>query len=124
VSKHDQIYNSLLMVLGFMFFMSAGTMLTTLGTVGAESRWVFRMTAFVAGCYVVAVITTLAVRFFAPSYRRTVTRAMNIVLLLHFPLGTALGIYGLLKADRPEAPAAPPPLPHAPPAAARTAESS
>ena len=79
------------------------------------------MTAFVAGCYVVAVIVTLAVRFTAPSYRRTVTRAMNIVLLLHFPLGTALGVYGLLKADRPEpTAAAPPPSPHAPRAAAPT----
>jgi hypothetical protein len=49
---------------------------------------------------------------------------MNILLLLHFPLGTAVGIYGLLKADKPEALAAPPPLPHLPRAAARTAESA
>jgi hypothetical protein len=113
VSKHDQIYNTLLMVLGFMFFMTAGVMLTMSGTASDDGKWVFRMTAFVAGCYVLAVAATLIVRFTAPSYRRTVTRAMNILLLLHFPLGSAVGVYGLLKADRPDSPAISPPLPRA-----------
>ena len=36
----------------------------------------------------------------APRGGRVATMALNIVLLLVFPLGTALGIYGLLKVDK------------------------
>lgn len=110
MSKHDTIYNALLGALGFLLLLSGASMLAFSGNpnLPADGRWVFRMSVVVAWMYALAAAVTLVVRFKAPAARRPVTMAMNIVLLIYFPLGTALGIYGLWKADRSRPP---PPIP-------------
>ena len=112
MSRHDTIYNSLLGAIGFLLLLGGVGMFTLSQSpdLPPESRWVFRMSMAVGAAYALAAAVTLVVRFKAPAAaRRTVTMAMNVVLLLYFPLGTALGIYGLWKVDR--APRPPPPLP-------------
>ena len=49
---------------------------------------------------VAAMVATLILRRIAPRGGRVAAMALNIVLLLVFPLGTTLGIYGLLKVDK------------------------
>src|SRR5258708_18266 len=109
MSKHDTIYNSLLGALALLFLLGCMSMFafSQNPNLPPESRWVFRLSMAMAAAYAVAAAVTLVVRFKAPAARRAVTMAMNVVLLLHFPLGTALGIYGLWKVDRNR----PPPLP-------------
>ena len=43
-------------------------------------------------------------RPFSRPFSRIATKALNIVLLIAIPFGTALGIYGLLKVDKEAAP--------------------
>jgi hypothetical protein len=70
-------------------------------SVAPESRWVFRMSIGVMACYVVLIALALVLRWALPASRRVFTIALSVVLLLYVPLGTALGIYGLWKVDRP-----------------------
>lgn len=49
--------------------------------------------------YVVFGLTTLGLRFRGSSPAPVVTKVLNIFLLWNLPLGTALGIYGLLRAN-------------------------
>ncbi len=49
---------------------------------------------------VAAMVVTLILRGVAPRVAPAATMAMNIVLLIVFPFGTALGIYGLLRVDK------------------------
>ena len=39
-------------------------------------------------------------RFKQHAYARTLTRALNILLLFNVPFGTALGLFGLIKVDK------------------------
>jgi len=50
--------------------------------------------------YLAAIVITLILRGKSPAAGRIATTALNIVLLVLFPLGTALGIYGLMKVDK------------------------
>jgi hypothetical protein len=43
---------------------------------------------------------SLLVRLVFPAYRRWPTVGLNVLLLLCFPLGTALAIYGFWKVDK------------------------
>lgn len=114
MSKHDTIYNSLLGALAFLFLLGCMSMFAFSQNpiLPPETRWVFRLSMAIAAAYVLAAVVTLVVRFKVPAARRPVTLAMNVVLLIHFPMGTALGIYGLWKVDRHR----PPPLPASRPA--------
>ena len=51
-------------------------------------------------CYVVLILGVFAIRIFRWRIRRRPTLFLNVVLLLFFPFGTALGVYGLLRVDK------------------------
>lgn len=98
-SKHDQLYTILLAVLAF-FLLIAIIAVTTLPNQNPESRPAMRMVALVEALYVAAIVTTIIVRLASPAKGRLITKALNIVLLVYFPLGTALAIYGFRKVDK------------------------
>jgi hypothetical protein len=50
--------------------------------------------------YAVAIVVTLCARQFKIETGRVLTRLLNWALLLAFPGGTVVGLYGLLRADR------------------------
>ena len=101
-ARHDRIYSALLVALAVflamgmvsLFFMSRGP------TFSAESRGVLEMVIGVYGVLIAAMVVTLILRGLAPRAGRIATMGLNVVLLIVFPFGTALGIYGLLKVDK------------------------
>jgi hypothetical protein len=102
MNKHNRIYSILLIVLAFFYVISLITMASMIQSpaVKPESRWVFVMTARIEAAYLAAIVVTLILRGAAPAAGRIATKALNIIMLLLIPFGTALGIYGLMKVDR------------------------
>ena len=47
-----------------------------------------------------ASVAVLIIRIAFPSLRKWPTFALNIILALYFPIGTALAIYGFWKVDK------------------------
>ena len=101
-ARHNRIYTVLMIVQAV--FLGFGMISTTfmLGNpaVSPESRRVFQMILSFYAVLIAAIIVTLILRRTAPSAGRIATMALNIILLLVFPFGTALGIYGLMKVDK------------------------
>jgi len=54
----------------------------------------------VEGCFLIAMVVVLVIRIGFPTCRRWPTLGLNIVLLIMFPVGTALGVFGLMKVDK------------------------
>lgn len=102
MKRHDRTYNVLLIVLTFFYGTSIITMvfIRRSPTLPPDVLWVFEMTAWVNAAFVAAMIATLVLRGTAPSAGRVATKALNIILLIMIPFGTALGIYGLMKVDK------------------------
>jgi cell division protein FtsW (lipid II flippase) len=106
-ARHNRIYTALLIALALlcalgmisMFFMSRSP------TIPPESRWTFQMIVWIYGVLIAAIVVILVLRGVAPRAGRIATMALNIVLLIVFPIGTALGIYGLLRVDKGDPPA-------------------
>ena len=65
-----------------------------------NGHWVFESIASVYAVYGAAIIATLIIRWRWPEIGRIVTKALNLFLLLFFPFGTAVGVYGLRKVDK------------------------
>jgi hypothetical protein len=107
MNRHNRIYTVLLIVLAFFYGVSiiSMTFMSRSPTVAPESRWVFQMTACINAAFVAAMIATLVLRAVAPGAGCVATKALNIIMLVLIPFGTALGIYGLLKVDRDGQPA-------------------
>jgi hypothetical protein len=63
-------------------------------------HWSLPYLAFINGFYLIAMSATLLFRLVRPPVGKRLTRAMNLLLLIAPPFGTALGIYGLWKVDR------------------------
>lgn len=95
---HDYYYTVLLAVLTFWWILAIGLIKFTLRP---DPILNFVSYAYAAICFFGIVVVCLRLR--SPRMRRSVTRIYNIILLPWFPLGTALGIYGLLKVDKTEA---------------------
>ena len=99
----DRTYAILLVVLAVLYGMStiSVAMIGQMPGMDATGRWVMRFSAACCGFFVVLILATLVVRAKTRSNGCLVwTKAFNIFLLLAFPLGTAVGVYGLLKVDR------------------------
>jgi nitrate reductase gamma subunit len=100
--NHDQIYTTLVGV--FAFFLLMGTVgnlfMSSALTMPQETRAIFLMTVVMGGIWLLAALSVLIIRLAFPSYRRWPTLALNLVLLLFIPFGTALGVYGLWKVDK------------------------
>jgi hypothetical protein len=101
-NRHNRIYTILLIVSAFLLLTSIITMLsmTRMPGIAPDAQWVFEMTACSEAAYLAAIVITLILRGKSPAAGRIATTALNIVLLVLFPLGTALGIYGLMKVDK------------------------
>jgi hypothetical protein len=54
---------------------------------------------YINGCIAGFAFLTLLLRYTKPRLGNVFTKALNILLLFCFPVGTALGIYGLIKVD-------------------------
>jgi hypothetical protein len=55
-------------------------------------------------CFIVLSIAAILVRFAPAAPRKWFSTVLNILLLLIFPFGTAIGIYGLRKLDKADDP--------------------
>lgn len=99
---HDTLYTVFLGVLAFIQLLGTVTM-------GVMSRhasqfdgpsWTLQMVFGVELCILLFEAAVLVVRIGFPAHRKWPTLALNIFLLICIPFGTALAIYGLLKADK------------------------
>src|SRR4051794_35561392 len=101
-ARHNRIYTALL--LAFALFCVLGMIslfvISRSPTMPPESRRSLQMIDGIYGVLVAAMAATLILRGVAPRAGRIATMALNVVLLIVFPFGTALGIYGLLKVDK------------------------
>jgi hypothetical protein len=104
VTQADQTYMALLLVLCFIFVAGiVGAFQVTqipANRANQADQRVMWCVMLVETLYLIAIGFTLLLRFFAPATGRTVSKALNIVLLPIVPFGTAVGIYGLLNADK------------------------
>jgi uncharacterized membrane protein YqjE len=66
----------------------------------AETIWVMQMIFGIFVCFWLFVVGVLVIRIVLPAYRKWPTVALNVVMLMMIPFGTALGIYGLWKVDK------------------------
>jgi hypothetical protein len=101
-STHEQIYRILLGVFGGFVFASGGLVAVILR---GASHPVPRVAIVIIACSYAGVslcsFAVLALRILRPGRYRWVTLVWNIVMLFFIPLGTALGIYGLIVLDKP-----------------------
>jgi hypothetical protein len=99
--NYGQFFNALLIGLGLLCILVLGQFII-MGRAGTlpNDSWVFTYLIFIHALYLASIIVALLVRWFVPSMNRTITIAVSIFLLLFFPFGTVVGIYGLKKLDR------------------------
>ena len=102
MSRPNRTYTIVLIALAFFHLLGIINLLfmSHMPTLPERSRWVFQMTACVNAVFVVAMVATLILRGVSPAAGRIATKALNIVLLISIPFGTAVAIYGLMKVDR------------------------
>jgi|GEM_PF-3396169 len=105
--KHEKIYTVCLILFIFCEITAIGTFSYTANQIlqdGGENAVftadVLHYVAYICGCFAVFGTLTLILRYWKPEIGRHVTKALNILILIYFPLGTVLGIYGLLKVDK------------------------
>ncbi len=112
-TNHDAVYSSLLAAFAFFLLMGVGFMvwMMWLPTTPANTKPAFQLIVFTEAAYGAVSLLVLLIRILLPTYRRWPTFALNIILLVSIPFGTALAIYGFLKVDKPRLQHLPPPLP-------------
>ena len=100
--RQDAIYTVMLSVLAFLSLCGVVTIsaLCFSPVMNAQSIWALHMVIAVNLCFLAFEIAVLVIRWKFPASRKWPTITLNIVLLLSIPLGTIVGLYGLLKADR------------------------
>lgn len=99
-TNHDHVYSTLVGVFGFFMLLSILCLLFVKRQIPpAQTAGIMLCLGFEAA-YFIAAVGVLAIRLLFPAQRRWPTLFMNIVLLPAFPLGTALGVYGLWKVDK------------------------
>src|SRR4051812_8767344 len=101
-TRHNRIYSALLIALAALFALGMISIfsISHSPTIPPESQWTLELVIRIYAALLAAMVATLTLRAVAPRAARTATMALNIVLLIVFPFGTALGIYGLLKVDK------------------------
>ena len=101
--EHDTIYSILLAAFAFLTVIAIVSIwwISRLPKLDPKSVWSLRLVVLVEVCLGLFEIAVLIVRLRFPAQRRAPTMVLNIIMLFWFPLGTALGIYGLWKVDRP-----------------------
>jgi hypothetical protein len=101
-SKHDHAYTAILGAIGLLLVMG---MISLSGIrhrpeIDANAKAVFLSVIAMEGCMLAAIVGGLVIRLAFPAYRRWPTFGLNFILLLFFPFGTALAIYGFWKVDK------------------------
>jgi hypothetical protein len=101
-SQHDTVYSVLLGALAFFQLLGAVTLwwVTQMPTFQANSAWAIHMVISIQVCFLLFEVVVLIIRVAAPAHRKWPTVALNVVLLISFPIGTIIGIYGLWKVDK------------------------
>jgi hypothetical protein len=104
--NHNRIYSGALATLGILTAASSGLLLFLTGVSAGGSvhtrlpdsslPWI----AAINFGYLIAIVVVLCARQFKPESGRRLTRLLNWALLPALPGGTAVGLYGLWKADR------------------------
>jgi hypothetical protein len=102
VSTHDQIYTTLLGVLGFFLLVGMVGLgfIAFFPTTTNDGRVGIMMVLATEGLFFVAILIVFLIRIIYPAHRRWPTVGMNIILLPIIPFGTALGVYGFWKVDK------------------------
>jgi hypothetical protein len=107
MSIHERIWIALVGAFGFFCVNGMVTMLFLIRGVHAKpgssppDTWVLEYVAVVMAMHALAIAATIVMRFVKPPVGRVMTKALNIIMLISmFPIGTAIGIYGLWKVDR------------------------
>lgn len=99
--RHNRIYTYFL--IGLACFYAVGTiMIVVVFSLNAteDPSFIIRFVTCFYGIVIALIIWTLILRKAAPRAGRIATIVLNILLLPLFPLGTAVGIYGLWKVDK------------------------
>jgi hypothetical protein len=101
-ARHNRIYTVLLIALAFFYVLGMISILSISRSpaMRPESRWTLQMVVWIYTALIAAMVATLILRGVAPRAGRIATMSLNIILLILFPFGTALGIYGLWKVDK------------------------
>src|SRR4051812_12309142 len=94
---HDTVYTVVLGVLAFLQLIAILTLwwATHLPNKATEATWAIHLVISIQLCFLIFEVTVLLIRILAPKYRKWVTVTLNIILLLSFPVGTIVGVYGL-----------------------------
>jgi hypothetical protein len=104
--NHNRLYFAVLITLGLYSLSGVGMLVVLIGIAPAARPrvrlpdWSLAPLAIVNGFYLAAVIVTLVFRLARPPVGKRSTKALNLLLLVAPPFGTALGIYGLWKVDK------------------------
>jgi hypothetical protein len=99
LSRADTIYTALLGVLAFFQLVGVLTYwwVAHLPNMQRTAVLIMYLSATINAAYLAFELLVLIIRLRAPARRKWPTFALNIAILLVFPFGTALGIWGLLK---------------------------
>jgi len=98
---HEIVYRILVGLFGGIVFASGLIAITILRR--AQKPIPGWLIVYLACCYAGIALCSFAVvvvRMLWPGRFRWITKTWNIVMLIFIPLGTALGIYGLIVLDR------------------------
>jgi hypothetical protein len=98
VRSHDRIFTVLLAVLAVWIFIA--NFFTGALALRAHGDARFLVDTIIGIVYCSFAFIVLAVRVWFPTARKEITIMFNIALLIFFPVGTALAIYGLWKVDK------------------------
>ena len=98
LSKIDSIYSALLAVLAFFQLIAAIMYIWVAHMPGIDHNFIWAMYFGVSInlLYFLFEAAVLIIRIRMPQKRKWPTFALNIAILLAFPFGTALGIWGLI----------------------------
>ncbi len=106
MTNHNRTYAAALAVLAVFATLSSGLLLYLIRASGGGTvetllpEWSLLWVAIINLSYAIAIIVTLSARRFRPETGRVLTRILNWALLPGVPVGTFVGLYGLLRADR------------------------
>ena len=105
MTKPERRYTIALIVLAFLYVITIGEFLLLLrrplpGSDPATARFVDEFVIFSVSAHLVVISLILLIRWRWPAGGGLVLTALNIILLLAFPLGTILGVYYLWKVNK------------------------
>lgn len=101
-----RIYTTSLSILGLLSALSFGLILFLVETSAGTSvdtllpEWSLPWVAIINLAYALAIFVTLCARRFRPETGSKLTRILNWALLPAVPVGTFVGIFGILLADK------------------------